>query len=248
MDYEPGLADGYRVNADRALTEEMLASLWPVYRRSVLPSRRPGEFNQSRTRVYVESRTVKGEEGERHYVVIGHVSYRLPEAMDDGSLAWLGGLSSGLTEIVFLGETWSDPARRTNKRIEFLRSHGYPACANAYADFAFPRERTPEVAAVCERLEKAGYRGKDLERRAVDAVAQIKASAALLDGRLERHAATLFPPLLAYPDAWAAYVAHCEQDPSDPPLWFHREFLDRLGFERMAIDGSLRHQEAAAGE
>ncbi len=238
MVYDPHTADGYRVDADRKLAKHLIESVWPIYKNPILPACRPEEYCQARTRIYVETRTVERGAGEAHYVVIGHLSYKLPEALDDGSLAWLGGLSAGLTEIVFLGETWSDPEKRMNKRIEFMRSNGYAACANAYADYAFPRHKNAEVEALYDRLVKTGYRRNDIERQAFNALAQIKASEALLDGSLAAHAAGLFPPLLAYPAAWEAYITHCEQEQPDPPMWFYREFLDRLGFDRVVNEGS----------
>jgi len=118
--YEPGKKDGYRATSDRRLTMKMLSQLWPIYSQPTYPARRSTDYKDARTKILVETQTVAGPQGEEHYVVIGHSVYPVPQAFNDGSLAWLGGFSSGLTEIVFLGETWSDTAKRTNKRIEFF--------------------------------------------------------------------------------------------------------------------------------
>lgn len=240
MVYEPSTAGGYRANADRLLTKRLLASLWPIYKHPIFPARRPEEYSRARTRVFVETKSMQGTAGEEHYIVIGHASYKLPEALDDGSLAWLGGFSSGLTEIVFLGETWTDSLKRTNKRIDFLEVNGFNACAEAYRKYAFPVNEDPGVEAMYAKLVAADYRSADIDRQARNALAQIKLSGALLDDSLSDYSASLYPPFLAYPDAWAAYIAHYEKEQPDPPSWFYREFLDRLGFDRLAIEGALR--------
>ncbi|VGO17229.1 hypothetical protein PDESU_05825 [Pontiella desulfatans] len=241
MVYEPSKDKGYRVNADRYLTKQLLASLWPVYRKPTFAMRRPEEYSKARTRVFVETQTIdRGEGREDHYVVIGHSAYKLPDALDDGSLAWLGGFSSGLTEIVFLGETWSNADRRTNKRIEFFEAEGFRAAADAYRDYAFPTIGTPELTAVYAKLIEAGYSRERAEQRSRYAMAQLKVSEALLAGELEAAPGELYPPLLAHPNAWKSYVEHFEKEQPDPPKWFYREFLDRLGFDRMAIEATIQ--------
>ena len=236
MAYEPGRPGGYQADADRALTERLLSAVWPVYRNPVFPDRRPEDFSNARTRIYVETMTVAGDRGDERYVVIGHLSYRFPDALNDGSLAWLGGFSSALTEIVYLGETWEDPENRTNRRIEFLRENGYTACANAYADYAYPAGSDSAVQAMYDKLLESGYSEDDMDQRACEAADQVRVSEALLEGRLDRYASILYPPFLAYPEAWAAYIAHCEAEQADPPQWFYRLFMNRLGFNRLAVE------------
>lgn len=238
MVYEPGLAEGgYRANSDRRLTLRMLAQLWPIYSNPIFPVRRPEEYSQARTRVFIETQTAVEEGKEEHYIVIGHSAYRLPEALDDGSLAWLGGFSSGLTEIVFLGETWSDPQLRTNKRIAYFEKAGFSDCAEAYREYAFPNTGNPEIDTISETLARLGYPADRVAQRALYARGQKLASAALLDGSFADNAGKFFPPLMAYPAAWKAYLADCQQAKTkgDPPKWFYSEFLDRLGFDRLAI-------------
>jgi hypothetical protein len=238
MVYEPNLAVGYRVNADRRLTKRMLAQLWPIYGNPTYPVRRPEDYSHARTRIFVESRTVQGSGGEEHHIVIGHSAYKVPDALDDGSLAWLGGFSSGLTEVVFLGETWSDPERRTNKRIEFFKEAGHDACAAAYREYAFPsRETTLGLEPARATLRKLGYPEGRIEQRIRDAIAQRRVSAALLAGNAIGNLADgTVPPLLAYPEAWAAYIQESRDQAANPPQWFYSDFLDKLGFDRMAIE------------
>jgi len=240
MVYEPGLERGYRVNADRQLAKRLLAALWPVYLEPVFPVRRSEEYSGARTRVFVETQTVRHGQKEEYHVVIGHTTYRLPDALDDGSLAWLGGFSSGLTEIVFLGDIWSDARKRTNKRIAFFDAEGFRECAEAYREYSFPRQTSPELERIKVELARAGFPEGRIDPRARSALAQRQASQALLGGRaaggIEQH----FPPLLAYPEAWAAYIRHYEREQPDPPRWFYSEFLDRLGFDRLAIESSPR--------
>lgn len=236
MVYEPNSAEGYRANSDRRLTKRMLSQLWPVYGNPTYPARRPEDYSHARTRLFVEAQTVDGPDGEEHYIVIGHSVFKVPEALDDGSLAWLGGFSSGLTEIVFLGETWSDAEQGTNKRIDFFEKSGFDACAAAYREYAFPSGSALELNATVAALRQLGYPEGRIEQRARDAVAQQQASVALLKGNLNENQGGFLPPLLAYPDAWAAYIKDGQQRSADPPTWFYSEFLDKLGFDRMTIE------------
>lgn len=242
MVYEPSIDGGYRANADRRLTKRMLASIWPIYRNATYAARRPEEYSKARTKVYVETQVIHSMDGEeQHYVVIGHAAYKLPEALDDGSLAWLGGFSSGLTEIVFLGESWSKEALKTNKRIDFFDKHGFDAAAEAYRQYAFQDAASDELRHLSQQLRKAGYAGGRIEQRAREANAQMKLSQALVDGlEFETKENDLLPPMLSHPDAWQAYIAHYEKEQPDPPKWFYRQFLDRLGFDRLTIEGSPR--------
>jgi hypothetical protein len=240
MVYEPSGPQGYRVNADRHLTRRMLSSIWPIYGNPIYSARRPEEYSHARTRVYVETKTIHLGGGEEdHYIIIGHTSYKLPDALDDGSLAWLGGFSSGLTEIIFLGETWSKPGHRTNKRIDFFEKSDFRQAAAAYRAYAFPSQGSPELTRIYEKLADVGYPQDRIEKRAREALAQMRTSEALIGGSLAKQGKELYPPLLAYPEAWAAYVHHYQKEQPDPPKWFYSEFLDKLGFDRMAIESEL---------
>ncbi len=241
MVYEPSMEEGYRVSADRMLTKKLLASIWPVYNNPTYLTRRPEEYSRARTRVYVEIQRAVDEEGvENHFVIIGHSAYKLPDALDDGSLAWLGGFSSGLTEIVFLGEHWTDPQMNTNKRIEFFEQNGFERAADAYRAYAFPTVSGRVLQDIYETLSEMDYPENRRVQKARSVAAQIEVSRALLNGPMASQADNdLFPPLLSHRDAWEAYVAHFENEQPDPPPWFYTEFLDRIGFDRLTIEGSL---------
>lgn len=241
MVYESAKADGYRTHGDRHLTKRLLGTIWPVYKNPIFAARQPKEYSKARTRIFVETqKVVNGSGEENYYVIIGHSSYKLPEALDNGALAWLGGFSSGLTEIIFLGDLWNNAEQQTNKRIEFFDTHGFQEAADAYRAYAFPESHDDaDTLALYKKLIEAGCPESRVEERSRMATAQLNVSEALLDGSLAENTETLYPPLLAYPEAWAAYVSQHEKEQPDPPQWFYGEFLDRLGFDRLTIEGSL---------
>ncbi|MBT8046579.1 MAG: hypothetical protein KJN67_05385, partial [Pontiella sp.] len=152
----------------------------------------------------------------------------------------LGGFSSGLTEIIFLGETWSTPDLRLNKRIEFFEAEGFLSAADAYREYAFPSLQNRALTPIYTKLIEAGYPRGRADERARSVFAQLQVSEAMLEGDYDLISGKLFPPLLAYPRAWQAYIEHFEQEQPDPPQWFYREFLDRLGFDSLAIEGANR--------
>jgi len=239
MVYEPGRGkDGYRAEPDMEMAQRVLSSLWPIYRNPVFRTRQPNEYKNARTRILVETKAVPNPGGgEDHYVIIGHSAYKLPEALNDGSLSWLSAFSSGLTEIVFLGEATQNDEMRTNNRIQFFEENGFADCAEAYREYAFPSGENPELGAIKTKLIQLNYEKARIDVRARQALAQRKSSRALIDGTLADNRAGVFPPLLAFPEAWAAYVAHFEEQQPEPPDWFYSEFLDQLGFDRLAIEG-----------
>lgn len=237
MVYEPSVEGGYRANANLRLTQQMMASIWPIYENPTYAAREPKEYSRARTKVYVETRVIQNPDGEEHhYVIIGHAAYKLPEALNDGSLGWLGGFSSGLTEIVFLGESWSKDSMQTNKRIDFFNTHGFDAAAEAYRQYAFPGDSDEEHFRIYQTLVEAGYSGTRLEQRVREANAQIELSKMLVEEHgFETEGHPLLPPMLSHPDAWQAYINYYEKEQPDPPKWFYNEFLDRLGFDRLTI-------------
>lgn len=237
MVYEPSIQGGYCVNANRSLTRQMLASTWPIFRNPIYAARRPEEYGKARTKVYVETQIIQSPEGEKsHYVIIGHAAYKLPQALDDGSLAWLGGFSSGLTEIVFLGESWSNESLKTNKRIDFFDKHGFSAAAEAYRQYAFPKAFGKEHRQIHQQLVAVGYSGDRIEQRVREAKAQMDLSKALVEGFEFVGAKNLLPPMLSHPEAWQAYITHHAVEQPDPPEWFYSQFLDPLGFGRLSIE------------
>jgi hypothetical protein len=85
-----------------------------------------------RTRIYIESYV--DDQGMRH-VVIGHAAYPLPEALEDGSLDWLGAFMSGTIDLVYMGEAVSSAANLTNRRMHFFEKNGYMYALEAYRSY-----------------------------------------------------------------------------------------------------------------
>lgn len=204
--------DGFREVSDTSLALNVMKLAWPVYQLPLYTVRSSGEFNDARTRIYVETMT----RGDERYLYIGNMVFNIPEDVQNGALSWLEGMASGSTEIVFLGEMWSNPAQRTDKRVAFFEASGYIEAADAYCRSVFD-------------ASAADY-----------AVAQKAVSDALIAGKAV-HPEHL-PSLLAHPDAWTAYVQDCQsvaQSPTasapEPPEWFLEEVLRPLGFDRRII-------------
>ena len=85
-----------------------------------------------RTRIYIESYV--DNMGKRH-VVIGHAAYPLPEALEDGSLDWLGAFMSGTVDLVYMGEAISATTTYSNRRMHFFQERGFQAALRAYESF-----------------------------------------------------------------------------------------------------------------
>lgn len=234
----PGDMD-YGTYTDHSLITRLFNTAWPA---SLLPPS-PGGNAAPRLRIYIESHSQPGPSGDVHSIVIGHCSYTLPEALEDGSLAWLSDFMSSAAEIVYLGETWSDPEKRSGKRITFFEQAGFAACAEAYRAFLFPQSQIeptdPRVRALCRMSfsEEAALHEVRWASRQKDV------SAMLISGSLPEDGKKILPPLLAFPDAWAAYVASCIESKSKPPKWFYHELLAPLGFDRMAMELSTDVEE-----
>ena len=216
---------------DASLSSGLLNMLWPKGRPLLAGASSTEENPMANVRIYAESRSVQTEHGEEHYVVIGHCSYRLPDALKDGSLAWLQEFMSDSVEMVYLGETWSRPEDKTSRRIQFFEENGYGACAAAYREFAFPDYASGANRSLVSQLTAQGMSEQGAAESAYWAGYQREASKALVGGSL----VDVFPPLLRYRDAWAAYVAQCEAENAPPPQWFYSEFLEPLNFDRIAI-------------
>lgn len=227
--YEPQLAKGYRAESDSNIAQKTLATAWPVFLNQSYPVRRPEEFRNARAQIFVEAQMVN----DQHYLVIGHATYKLPEALHDGSLAWLGSFSSGLTEVIYLGEAWSDAANKNNKRIEFFHENGFQECADAYRAFSYEPVWTADHDRMMAKAKEATGRSEtELKSLVTEAVAQQKLSASLRTGIDD----SLLPPLLVYPDAWKAYVDYNVANADEPPEWFYKEFLQPLGFDRLSFE------------
>ena len=250
-------------STDTGLALKVLSIAWPVFSNRQYPVRSHSEYQEARTKIYVETMTVKNMLGkDENIVVIGQRQFSVPDDVKDGSLAWLLGFSSGLTEIHYLGEIWLDEKNNTNKRIDFFEKKGFIDCANAYRkhlsnelskeeEFIFrnftPWENLPfevkkefetAVAALSPTgtFEKAkdAY-GKYLKELAVEAVNLPKISSIIIKDEKPNIPKEYLPPLVAYPEAWQAYIDYYDEENNAPPQWFFDDFLKPLGFDRRVV-------------
>ena len=232
---EPGMANGYTATPDNRLTLNTMALAWPVYNNDLSPRSAAGDYLNARTKIYVE---VLNSITGKHQIMIGHSVFTLPDDVENGRLGWLAGFSSGLTEVVFLGNAWSDPAERTNKRIKFFEEAGFGEAAAAYRDFSFPQGTTSAQDKVMRLATAAGsdLDAKQLEDYARAALAQQQISTAITDGTSARR---FLPPLLVHRDAWKAYTDYCVKTElgTTPPEWLMEEFLLPLGFDQAVVRG-----------
>lgn len=232
---EPEQSGGYTAMPDNELALKTMAMAWPIYDNTLYPRRAANDYLNARTRIYIE--TLGSEDGQ-HRIMIGHSVFSLPQDVENGRLGWLAGFSSGLTEVVYLGEAWSDPKKMTNKRIDFFEQNGFVDAAEDYRDFSYPITLTRMQR---ELREKALSVNPNLPTEALNqyvrnAEGQITISTALLN---EMPAGRYLPPLLRHRDAWSAYIDQCvEQEMGNaPPDWLMTEFLEPLGFDQAVIRG-----------
>jgi len=232
---EPGTPNGYAATPDNRLTLKTMALAWPVYKNDLSPRSAANDYLNARTKIYVE--TLDSADGQ-HRIMIGHSVFTLPRDVENGRLGWLAGFSSGLTEVVYLGNAWSDPEARTNKRIQFFDEAGFDEAAAAYRDFSFPQGTTSTQEKVMRLATAAGsdLAAKQLEDYARAALAQQQISTAIIDGTSARR---FLPPLLIHRDAWNAYTDYCVKAElgNTPPEWLMDEFLVPLGFDQAVVRG-----------
>lgn len=238
---EPGKADGYSVSPDNALALKTMALAWPVYGNKLFPRRAQRDYLDARTKIYVE---VLESTGNAHRIMIGHSVFTLPQDVENGRLGWLAGFSSGLTEVVYLGTAWSDPAEQSNKRIAFFEQNGFTEAAADYRAFSYPGALASDNEML---LQKAMAARPDIPKERLEqyvraAAAQKAISKAIINGG---SANGFLPPLLAHRDAWKAYVDQCILDEVNgtPPTWLMGELLEPLGFDQAVIRG-MREEEA----
>ena len=97
----------------------ILSASQSAIRDLLVPIRRLDE-SLKRSRIYIESLVKKYGGKEKYYVVIGHVAYPLPEAIEDGSLEWLRSFESGTADIYYLGDLTNYKNDYVNKRHQFF--------------------------------------------------------------------------------------------------------------------------------
>ncbi len=232
---EPGDANGYTLQPENELALKTMAMAWPVYRDKLYPRRAAADYLDARTKIYVE--VLESGDGQ-HRIMIGHSVFTLPEDVQNGRLGWLAGFSSGLTEVVYLGTAWNEPANKTNKRIAFFEENGFETAAEDYRTFSFPGQPSSYQR---ELMAKAQAARPDIPRRQLEtyvrtAEAQQAVSLAIAEGM---GAGSFLPPLLRHRDAWTAYTDHCMKAElgKTPPDWLMNEFLEPLGFSQAVVRG-----------
>ena len=220
---------------DNQLALDTMTLAWPVYANAIYPRRAQGEYRDARTKIYVEA--LESDDGV-HRIMIGHSVFTLPQDVQNGRLSWLAGFSSGLTEVVYLGTAWNDPAKLSNKRIAFFEQNGFPEAAADYRAFSYPGElsATEQVELRNALAIRPDVPKARMERYIRDASAQKMVSAAIMQGQ---DATEFLPPLLAHRDAWNAYIAQCVKDEqhANPPKWLITDLLEPLGFDQAVIRG-----------
>jgi hypothetical protein len=227
--------DDYYAEPDAGLALRAMAMAWPVYENDLYSNRAASDYINARTKVYVE---VLETDDDTHKIMIGHSVFTLPDDVENGRLGWLAGLSSGLTEVIYLGKAWSEPENNTNKRIKYFEENRFRDAADDYREFSYP-EKLSESQKMLKR-KVAGIH-TDLSKEELDGYvrfvqAQQNISIALVDKVSARR---YLPPLLAYPEAWKAYTKHCIETVvgQTPPEWLMTEFLEPLGFDQAVIRG-----------
>lgn len=232
---EPHLLEGYRVQPDNTLALSTMALAWPVYNQTLFPRRAQADYHHSRTKIYIE--VLESSDGA-HRMMIGHSVFTLPQDIENGRLDWLTGFSSGLTELIYLGQAWNNPEAKTNKRIAFFEKNGFPEAAQDYRAFSYPSGLTEEQQWMLERIMEVRptVSEEQLTRYVRSAEAQKALSKAIVNGE---SVTGYLPPLLAHRDAWKAYTDQCIKDElkNNPPNWLVTELLDPLGFDQAVLRG-----------
>jgi hypothetical protein len=232
---EPGDVNGYAAAPDNELALKTMKMAWPVYGNELFPRRAANDYLNARTKIFIE---VLDSADGAHRIMIGHSVFTLPQDVENGRLGWLAGFSSGLTEVVYLGNTWNDPAQRSNKRIAFFEESGFAQAAEDYRNFSYPEGTTPEQARIMDLAHAAGSTmpPEQAAHYARTAEAQLNLSKSIVEGA---GAKAYLPPLLVHRDAWKAYTGYCIKTGigSTPPEWLMSEFLEPLGFDQAVVRG-----------
>ena len=225
----------YIAEPNNELALKTMALAWPVYNNQLFPRRAAGDYMNARTKIYIE---VLESDDDQHRIMIGHSVFSLPQDVENGRLGWLAGFSSGLTEVVYLGKAWSDPAERTNKRIAYFEQSGFEDAAEDYRAFSYPNDLSAGQKKIIRnaRAVRPDLTQAQLENYARSAEAQQAISIAIVD---DVNAREFLPPLLAHREAWTAYTEYCSELEvgSTPPMWLMSEFLEPLGFDQAVVRG-----------
>jgi hypothetical protein len=239
--------------ASEQLAQNFLKIWSNSYANPVYPTRAFSEYKDIRTRIYVE--TLLSFAGE-HFFVIGHESISAAQ-IKAGRLDFLTSLSSTNTEVVYLGVYRRVPARGAESRLDFYEKNGFADAAKHLRSRLFPGAGERSIAKdFYNRLpgwdqlssdEKTAWL-KDAKGDAKLAHEQYEASItrradtdyrnSLLEDALKKGVEPDvygLPNILAYPDAWQAYVEYRMKANPTPPEWFVTEFLQPLGFDKRVV-------------
>jgi hypothetical protein len=223
--------------------------LWSgTYANPVYPTRAFSEYRDIRTRIYVETGS--------HNFLIGNETVSAAQ-IKAGKLDFLTSLSSTNTEVVYLGDFTADASEQRNSRLDFYeqngfadaakhaRSRNYPSAADLdlAKDFYKLLTAWDQLAAEAKSNWLNGANGDaDLARQHYELSIARRASANYRNSLLEdavrkgvKPDLYALPTVLAYPDAWQAYVNYRMKANPTPPDWFAAEFLEPLGFNKRVV-------------
>jgi hypothetical protein len=223
------------------------------YANPVYPTRAFSEYRDVRTRIYVETlRTAAGE----HFFVVGHERISAAQ-IKAGRLDFLTSLSSTNTEVVYLGIYHHHPAQGAESRLDFYEENGFVDAAKHLRSRLFPGAAERSIAKdFYNRLPGWDQLSSDqksvwlndakgdaqLAREQYEASITRRADSdyrnSLVEDALKKDAGPDvygLPNILAYPDAWQAYVDYRMKANPTPPEWFVTEFLQPLGFDKRVV-------------
>ncbi|MAS98386.1 MAG: hypothetical protein CMF29_05620 [Kiritimatiellaceae bacterium] len=113
---------GFSIN--HAFSDRLLNGLFPSYK---------DQNELKRSRIYVESNSYRNDENEIiNSIIIGHVSYQVPTAIENGSLDWLNSFMSGTVDLVYIGDLGGAEG---NARINYFSENGLTECVEDYSYF-----------------------------------------------------------------------------------------------------------------
>ncbi|MCK5229578.1 MAG: hypothetical protein KAR13_04890, partial [Desulfobulbaceae bacterium] len=130
--------DGLYVVPSQHIALNALRWAWPIMESNIYIVRSYEEYRDSRTLIYFES---EAERTGKKWILIGNSKYPMPDAVRNGSLDFLAGLSSGVTRMIYLGEYSTDYKNKTNTRIEFLEANGFFEAAEYYRNYVYQPEK-----------------------------------------------------------------------------------------------------------
>ncbi len=249
--------DGLYVVPSQSIALNALRWAWPIMESNIYIVRSYEEYRDSRTLIYFESEV---ERTGKKWILIGNSKYPMPDAVQNGSLDFLAGLSSGVTRMIYLGEYSADYKKKTNTRIEFLEANGFSEAAEYYRNYAYqPEKLLPDVLnglrellPVWEKLTESDRQGlikqhgnekkaavafrRQMLNLSADAYKKIELSRLLLQSSsLSEIPKGLLPPFFVYPEAGAAYVKYRISTGTGPPDWVMNDFLIPLGFDKRIL-------------